>query len=137
MAKPAVPIMKAADLLAQVAPDREARAEAHRAEQQRRRDEHRARFPAMAEMVDMFRAADAADPAHPFNGRPVHAMNEQGASWGQLPDQSKSIAVDGDKLAHLTEYQSFWQRFYAKKAENNATYGAGMQRSIRPTRGNE
>lgn len=92
------------------------------------KDVLRAQFPLMAELVDQFRDAG-------MSPRPVHAINASGDEWGRAPDDRLGVVVDGDKLAHLTEYQLFWQRFYGKKAETNATYRERMQRAIKPSTG--
>jgi len=135
--KHAAPTLKASDLLAQVAPDRAQKRDEHEAAQAQRRAEYRARFPLMAEMVDAFRADDAKpeNQGDPFSVRPVYAKNAAGEEWGKEPDLG--LAVDGDKLARLPEYEAFWRKSLGKRAETNATYRERMQRAIRPTRGNE
>lgn len=104
------------DLLARIATDR--------LRYDREREENRKRFPEAMALGDALRDAG-------LKPKLKHAVNEAGEQLG-APPKLPGIAVDGDKLAHLTEYQSFWQRFYGKKAENNATYRERMQRAIKP-----
>ncbi|NII53565.1 hypothetical protein [Luteibacter sp. SG786] len=92
----------------------------------------------MAEIVAAFREASAADPTPPrLLPRPVYAVNDQGEKWGGAP-RVDGLPVDGDKLAHLPEFEASWRRFYAKQSDDRKTYNERMQRAIRPhMRGNE
>lgn len=116
--------LNADDLLAHVAPDRAQKRAAHDEEQGRRRAEHRQRFPLMAELVDAFRA-EGMDP------RPVFARNDAGETWGGERDVG-GIAIDGDKLAHLPEYEAAWRRILGKQPDNRQTYNQRAQRAIKP-----
>lgn len=132
MPTPAPPL-KAADLLAQVAPDRAQRRAKDAAAHAKRRAEYRARFPLMADMVDIFRADDTAlEPGEDALGaKPIFASNQAGETWG-CERSVDGFAVDGDKLAHLPAFEASWRKFYGKRADTPATYRERMQRAIKP-----
>lgn len=103
------------------------RIEADRTRYDREREANRARFPEAMALVDGLREAG-------FKPKLKHAINAQGEAIG-TPPAPVGLAVDGDKLAHLPEYEAFWKRSYGKSAETYATYNARMQRAIKPTKG--
>lgn len=122
------------DLLSRIEADRAAA----RAALEQERVVLRSKFPFVAEIVATFREASAADPSPPrLLPRPVYAINEQGETWGTAL-RGEGLPVDGDKLAHLPEFEASWRRFYAKQPDDRKTYNERMQRAIRPhMRGNE
>jgi len=120
------------DLLARIEADRLAA----RAALEGERVLMRVKFPLVARIVDVFRAAAASDQTAPrLLPRPVYAANDAGETWGREP-QSEGLAVDGDKLAHLPAFEASWRAFFAGRKEDHKTYRERMQRAIRPeTRG--
>ena len=130
--------LKADELLAQVAPDRAQKRAEHTAAQERRRAEYRTRFPLAAELMDVFRSADASLPPNqaPLSARPVFASNAVGETWGAERDVG-GIAVDGDKMAHLPAFEASWRKFYGKHADSRQAYNERAQRAIKPGKGIE
>lgn len=91
----------------------------------------RAQFPFMAEMTDLFRDAGL-DP------RPVYAKNAQGEEWGKNPVDVLSFNAATPAQAPgpvYADYEAFWRKSLAKKAETIATYRERMQRAIKPGMG--
>lgn len=116
------------DLLARIEADRVAA----RAALEDERAVLRVKFPLVAEIVDIFRAAAANDSTPPrLLPRPVYATNAQGETWGRKP-RLEGLAIDGDKLAHLPEFEASWRAFFAGQKEDHRTYRERMQRAIRP-----
>lgn len=92
----------------------------------------RVKFPFVAEIVDAFREAVAADPDPPrLLPRPVYATNAHGETWGREP-RPEGLAIDGDKIAHLPAFEASWRAFFAKQKEDQKTYRERMHRAIRP-----
>ncbi|NID06631.1 hypothetical protein HBF26_17180 [Luteibacter jiangsuensis] len=107
-----------------------ARIDAERKRYDQEREANRARFPFAMSMMDPIRAAG-------LEPRLKHAVNAAGEELGR-PVPLPGIGVDGDKLAHLPEFEASWRRFYAKQPDDRKTYNERMQRAIRPhMRGNE
>ena len=105
------------------------RIEADRTRHEREREANRARFPEAMALVDGLREAG-------FKPKLKHAINAKGEEIG-APPKLPGIGVDGDKLAHLPEYEAFWRRFYGKQKDNYAAYNQRMQRAIKPGMGIE
>lgn len=106
-----------------------ARIEADRQRYDREREANRLRFPAAMVLADGLREAG-------LKPKLKHAINAAGEEIG-APPKLVGLAVDGDKLARLPEYEAFWRKTLGKRAETKATYHERMQRAIRPSRGNE
>jgi hypothetical protein len=107
------------DLLTRITADRQ------RIEQER--EANRQRHPFAMELFDGLREAG-------LEPRLKHAVNAAGEELGSLP-RVAGFVVDGEKLAHLPEYEAFWQKSLGKKAETNITYRERMQRAIKPGMG--
>ncbi|APG04937.1 hypothetical protein BJI69_14240 [Luteibacter rhizovicinus DSM 16549] len=109
------------DLLTRITADRQ------RIEQER--EANRKRHPFAMEMFDGLRDAGLAP-------KLKHAVNAAGEELGS-PPKVDGFVVDGDKLAHLPEYEAFWRKALGKKAETIATYRERMHRAIKPGMGIE
>jgi len=101
-----------------------ARMDAERKRYAEEREANRARFPFAMSMVDPIRTAG-------LEPKLRHAVNAAGEVLGR-PPELPGIGVDGDKLAHLPEFEASWRRFYAKQPENQKTYNERAQRAVRP-----
>ncbi|SEO63824.1 hypothetical protein SAMN02800692_1538 [Luteibacter sp. UNC138MFCol5.1] len=88
------------------------------------REANRARHPFAMEIVDGLRAVG-------IKPRVVHAVNAAGEVLGK-PPVLPGIGVDGDKLAHLPEYEAAWRRILGKQPDNRQTYNLRAQRAIKP-----
>jgi hypothetical protein len=93
------------------------------------REANRKRHPFAMELFDGLRAAG-------LQPRLKHAVNAAGEELG-APAKAPGFVVDGEKLAHLPEYEAFWRKSLGKKAETIATYRERMQRAIKPGMGIE
>ncbi|NID15407.1 hypothetical protein [Luteibacter yeojuensis] len=131
MAAAAPVSLKADDLLARVAPDRADKRAEHDAAKAQRRAEYRKRFPLVASMLDTFRESDARNPGESLGARPVFARNDAGEAWGAERDVG-GMVIDGEKLAHLPEFEASWRRFYAKQPDDRKAYNERAQRGIKP-----
>lgn len=104
------------DLLARIEADRQVARQA--------KAELREQFPFMAELTDGLRDAG-------LKPRPVYATNEKGETWG-APPRVEGMRIDGEKLAHLPEYEAAWRRILGKQPDNRQTYNQRAQRAIKP-----